>query len=337
MYFKEYILPLWYYLVPIIILLCSIYYLFYRIFAVRKFEVRKRIGERNFNFIFVFTAALIIISMSLRSSNNLNIFFAIISIAQGLWIYDYNFILDEGLFIKGKFISWSKINNLDYKDDKIAELNYFKNNQNSVISKMTFNIGYDAKLVLEDALKRKQVITNISNWENEDITHSFKSVRRGIALALIFVTIIFVYGAYNLLQPKPLEVVLEKTFNHEKTSSIVVRYPSEVKDENMPVANMSTTSKEEKINEVKDYLNSFSIRKIQFKDMRYRFIEQEVYEITLYELDGNKVEIYISKKEPIIGVISNNKKRSYYIEEGYKDLDFINMLVKPFVSGKIKV
>lgn len=324
MYFNEYIFPLGYYLVSIIILLCSIYYFLYRIFAARKFEVRKRIEKGNFNFIFVFIGALIIISMSLSSSNNLNIFFAIISIAQGLWIYDYNFILDEGLFIKGKFISWSKINNLDYKDDKTAELSYFKKNQNSVISKMTFNIGYDAKLVLEDALKRKQVITNISNWENEDITHSFKSVKRGIALALVIVTMIFLYGVYSLLQPKSLEVVLEKTFNHEKTSSVVVRYPREVKDENMPVSNMSTTSKEEKINEVKNYLNSFSIRKIQLKDIRYRFIEQEVYEVTLYELDGDEVEIYISKKEPVIEVISKNKKRSYYIEQGYTDIDFIN-------------
>ncbi|MCB2290046.1 hypothetical protein LGK97_09730 [Clostridium sp. CS001] len=324
MYFKEYIFPLGYYLVSIIILLCSIYYLLYRIFAVRKFEVRKRMEKGNFNFIFVFIGALIIISMSSKSSNNLNIFFAIISIAQGLWIYDYNFILDEGLFIKGKFISWSKINNLDYKDDKTAELSYFKKNQNSVISKMTFNIGNDAKLVLEDALKRKQVITNISNWENEDITQSFKSVQRGIALALIFVIMIFAYLAYSLGQPKYLEVVLAKTFNHEKTSSIVVRYPREVKDENMPFGNMSTTSKEEKINEVKDYLNSFSIRKIQLRDMRYRFIEQEVYEVTLYELDGDEVEIYISKKEPVIEIISKNKKRSYYIEQGYTDIDFIN-------------
>ena len=42
----------------------------------------------------------------------------------------------------------------------------------------------------------------------------------------------------------------------------------------MPIANMSTTSKEEKIKEVKDYLNSFYIRKIQFKDIRYSFIDQ---------------------------------------------------------------
>jgi hypothetical protein len=73
----------------------------------------------------------------LRSSNNLNIFFGIISIGQGFWAYDYNFILDEGLFIKGRFISWSKISNLDYKNDKIVELSYYKNNQHSNISKMT--------------------------------------------------------------------------------------------------------------------------------------------------------------------------------------------------------
>ena len=113
MYFNEYILPLWYFSFSIIILLCSIYYLFYRIFAVGKFEVKKRIEKRNFNFVFGFIAALIIINISLRSSNNLNIFFAIISIAQGLWVYDYNFILDEGLFIKGRFISWSPRENFN--------------------------------------------------------------------------------------------------------------------------------------------------------------------------------------------------------------------------------
>ena len=55
---------------------------------------------------------------------------------------------------------------------------------------------------------------------------------------------------------------------------------------------------------------------------------QEVYEIILYELDGNKVEIYISKKEPVIEIISKNKKRSYYIEEGYQDVDFLNKFGK---------
>ena len=328
MYFNEYILPLWYFSVPIIFLLVSIYYFFYRILAIRKFEVKKRIGKTNFTFIFAFLTASILIFISLRSSNNINIFFGIISLGQGFWVYDYNFILDEGLFIKGRFISWSKISNLDYKEDKIVELSYYKNNQHSKISKMTFKTDYDATLMLENILKSKRDITNIGNWENEDITHSLKSVKRVIALALVFLVTIFVYGVYNLLQPKYLEVVLEKAFNHQKTSTVVIYYPREVKDENRPIANMSITSKEEKINEVKDYLNSFSIRKIQFKDIKHSFINQDVYEVIIYELDGDKLEIYISKKEPVIEIISKNKKRSYYIEEGYEDLDFIKKFGK---------
>lgn len=328
MYFNEYILPLWYFSGSIIFLLVSIYYLAYRILAVRKFEVKKRIGKTNYKYVFPILTASILIIISLRSSNNLNIFFGIISIGQGLWLYDYNFILDEGLFIKGRFISWSKISNLDNKKDKIVELSYYKNNQHIKISKMTFNIDYDATLVLENTLKRKRDITNIGNWESEDITHSLKNVKRGVVLALLFATMIFGYGVYNLLQPNYLQVVLEKVFNHQKTSTVVVYYPREVKDENMPIANMSTTSKQEKINEVKDYLNSFYIRKTQFKEIKYSFIDQEAYEIILYELDGDKVELYISKIEPVIEIISKNKKRSYYIEEGYKDLDFINKFGK---------
>ncbi|MBU3146692.1 hypothetical protein [Clostridium sp. CF012] len=328
MYFNEYILPLWYFSVSIIFLLGSIYYFFYRLLAVRKFEVKKRIDKSNFKYVFAFITALIVIIISLKSSNNFNVFFGIISIGQGFWVYDYNFILDEGLLIKGRFISWSKISNLDYKKDKAVELSYYKNNQHSKISKMTFNIGDDAKLVLENTLKRKRDITNIGNWESEDIIHSLNRLKRVIAIALIFVTIIFTYGVYNLLQPKYLKVVLEKAFNHDKTSTVVVYYPREVKEENMSIANMSTTSKEEKINEVKEYLNSFSIRKIQFKDIQYSFMDQDAYEIILYELDGDKVEIYISKKEPVIEIISKNKKKSYYIEEGYKDLDFINKFGK---------
>lgn len=328
MYFNEYILPLWYFSGPIIFLLISIYYFSYKILAVRKFEIKKRIGKSNFKSVFAFLTAIILIIISLGSSNNINVFFGIISIGQGLWVYDYNFILDEGLFIKGRFISWSKISNLDYKKNKIMELSYYKNNQHSKISKMTFNTDYDATLFLENTLKSKPDITNIRNWENEDITHSLKNVKRGVALALVFATIIFVYGVYNLLQPKYLEVVLEKVFNHQKTSTVVVYYPREVKDDNMPIANMSTTSKEEKINEVKYYLNSFYIRKTQFKDIQYSFMNQDAYRIILSKLDGDKIEIYISKKEPVIEIISKYKKRSYYIEEGYKDLDFINKFVK---------
>jgi hypothetical protein len=214
MYFNEYILPLWYFSVSIIFLLCSIYYFAYRLLAARKFEVKKRIEKRNFKYVFVFITALILIITSLSSSNNLNVFFGIISIGQGFWVYDYNFILDEGLLIKGKFISWSKISNLDYEDNKTVELSYFKNNQHSKISKMTFNIDYDATLVLENMLKRKRDITNIGNWESEDKIYSLNRLKRVLALALIFLTMIFTYGTYSLLQPKSLGVVIEKSYNH---------------------------------------------------------------------------------------------------------------------------
>ena len=69
---------------------------------------------------------------------------------------------------------------------KVVELSYYKNNQHSKISKMTFNIDYDSTLVLENTLKRKRDITNIGNWESEDIIHSLKSVKRGVVLALVF-------------------------------------------------------------------------------------------------------------------------------------------------------
>ncbi|MGH4137563.1 hypothetical protein [Clostridium sp.] len=328
MYFNKYILPLWYFSFSIIFLIGNIYYLSYRLLAVREFEVKRRIEKRNFKFVFAFIIALIFIIISLGSSNNLNVFFGIIAVGQGLWVYDYNFILDEGLLIKGRFISWGKISDLDYKKDKEVELSYYKNNQHSKIYKITFNIGYDATLVLENTLKSKRDITNIGNWESEDIINSLNRLKRVVAIALIFVTIIFIYGGYNLLQPKKLGVVLEKAFNHDKTSTVVVYYPGEVKDENLPIANMSTTSKEKKINEVEKYLNSFILRKIQFKDIQYSFLNQDAYGIILYELDGDKVEIYISKKEPVIEIISNNKKKSYYIEEGYEDLDFINKFGK---------
>lgn len=114
MYFRDYILPQWYYLVSIIILLCSMYYFLYRIFAARKFKVRKRIGKRNFNLIFAFTAALIIMSISVSSNNNINIFFAIISIAQGLWLNDYNFIVDEGR----EYAYWEYVYNIKRRKDK---------------------------------------------------------------------------------------------------------------------------------------------------------------------------------------------------------------------------
>lgn len=328
MYFNEYILPLWYFSVPIIFLLCSIYYFAYRLFAARKFEIRKRIEKRNFKYVFAFITASILIIISLSSRNNLNIFFGIISIGQGFWVYDYNFILDEGLLIKGRFISWSKISNLDYEDNKTVVLSYFKNNQHSEISKMTFNIGDDSTLVLEDALKRKRDITNISNWESEDKMNSLNRLKRVLALTLIFLTMIFGYGVYNLLQPKSLGIVLEKTFNHEKTSTVVVHYPREVKDENMATSNMSTTSKEEEITELKNYLNSVHIRKIQFQDIRYKYMFEGFFEITLYKLNGEKVEIFISKEEPIIEIIRDNKKRSYFIEEGYKVQEFISKFGK---------
>jgi succinate dehydrogenase hydrophobic anchor subunit len=61
--------------------------------------------------------------------------------------------------------------------------------------------------VLENTLKSKRDIINIRNWESEDIIHSLKSVKRVVALALVFLVIIFVYGVYNLLKPKYLEVV----------------------------------------------------------------------------------------------------------------------------------
>jgi hypothetical protein len=322
MYFKEYILPLWYFSVPIIFLLCSIYYFLYRILVARKLEVKKRMRKTNFIYLYLFIGALLI-AILLLASNNTSGFLGILLIGQGFWVYEYDFISNEGLFIKGRVIPWDNISNLDYKNNKAVVLSYFKNNQPSKISKVTFNIGYDSRLELENTLKDKQDNTNIINVMNGDKIYSFKNIKIGLSLVLIFLTMVFVYGVYNLLQPKSLGVVIEKNFNHSETSTLVVHYPNEVKE-----YNMSTTSKEEEIAEIKNYLNSVNIRKIQFKDIRYKYMYEDLFEITLYKLNGEKVEIFISKEEPIIEIIRDNKKRSYFIEEGYKVQEFISKFGK---------
>jgi hypothetical protein len=119
------------------------------------------------------------------------------------------------------------------------------------------------------------------------------------------------------LQPKSLGVVLEKTFQHGDTSSVVVYHHQELKSD------LFTTSKEEKIRELKNYLNSLHIRKVQFKDIRYKYMFEDLLEVTLYESNGDKVQVYIYKKERIVEITSNSKKRSYFIEEGYEYLDFL--------------
>ena len=328
MYFKEYILPLWYFSFSIMFLLFSIYSFLYRILVARKFQDKRRIVERDFRCLYSFISGLVLITISIQNRNNINIFLAIILIGLGFYLYDYNFILNEGLFIKGRLISWNKIKGLDYKkNNKEIVLSYFKKN-NSKISKVTFTIRYDSRLALENMLKDKLNNTNINNVEKEDKIYPIKSIKIGVSLVLISLTMIFVYGVYNLLQPKALGEVLEKTFNHRETSSIVVRYEGELKDKGLSVYDMAVTGKEENIKEIKNSLNSFQIRKIQLEDLRYNSITEYPYIIEFYKLDGDKVEIFISKKEPIIEIVRNNKKRSYFIEKGYEDLEFVNKLGK---------
>lgn len=110
MYFKEYILPLWYFSFSIIFLLFSIYDFLYRVLVARKFKNKRRIEERDFRYLFSFIIGLIQISLSLQNRNNVNISTAVIFIGLGFYLYDYNFILNEGLMLKGRFIPWSKIN-----------------------------------------------------------------------------------------------------------------------------------------------------------------------------------------------------------------------------------
>jgi hypothetical protein len=273
MYFKEYILPLWYFGVPIIFLLCSIYYFLYKILVARKFEVKRRIKKTNFIYLYLFIGALLTI-MSFLGRNNTSGFLGILLIGQGFWIYEYDFVLNKGLLIKGRFIPWNNISDLDYKNKKVAVISYFKNKNNSKIFKVTFNIEYDLRMQLENTLKDKQDNTNITNVKNGDKICSVKSIKVGLSLALIFLTMTFGYGLYNLLQPKSVGVVLEETFKHGETSAVVVYYHHELKP------NMSTTSKKEKINEVKNYLNSLHTRKIQFKDIRYKHRFEDLFEIT---------------------------------------------------------
>ncbi|MGH4123462.1 MAG: hypothetical protein ACREV6_11110 [Clostridium sp.] len=190
---------------------------------------------------------------------------------------------------------------------------------------MTFNIGYNSKLELENVQKDKS--NNINNVLKEDKICPTKGVKIGLSLALISLTMIFIYGVYSLLQPKALGDILEKTFNHRETSSVVVRYDGEYKAKGLSF-DMSSTSKEDKIKEIKKYLNSFYIRKIRFENIKYSYINEYPYSITLYELNGDKIEVFISKKEHVIEIVSDNKKKSYYIEEGYKDSEFINKFGK---------
>ncbi|MBU3144070.1 DUF5673 domain-containing protein [Clostridium sp. CF012] len=326
MYFKEYILPLWYFSFPIMFLLFSIYYFLYRILVARRFQYRKRIEERNFGYLCLIITGLILITLAFLEKNNINVFLAIILMGRGFWLYEYNFILKEGFFIKGRFISWDKINSLDYKkNNKSLVLSYFKNNKDSKISKVTFNIGYNSKLELENVQKDK--LNNINNVVNEDKICPTKSIKIGLSLALISLTMIFIYGVYNLLQPKALGDILEKTFNHGETSSVIVMYEGEHKAEGSPY-DMSSTSKEDKLKEIRSYLNSFHVRKIRFENIKYSFITGYPYSIILYELNGDTTEVYISKKEHVIEIIRDNKRKSYFIEKGYKDSEFINKFGK---------
>lgn len=321
MYFKDYILPLWYFGVPIILLLCSIYYFLYRILVARKFEVKRRIKKANFIYLYLFIGVSLIITSLLERNNDI-VFLGIILIGQGFWIYDYNFVLNEGILIKGRVIPWNNISNLNYKNNKVVIISYFKNKSNSKISKVTFNIEYHSRIQLENTLKDKQDNINITNVENGNKTYSVKSIKVGLSLALIFLTMIFGYGLYNLLQPKSLGVVLEETFKHRETSAVRIYYHDELK------TTVSPTSKEERIREVKNYLNSLHVRKIQFKDNRYKYRSEGLFEITLYELNGDEVQIAIYKKEPIIEITRDKKKRGYFIEEGYEYLDFLNEVRK---------
>ena len=322
MYFKEYILPLWYFPISIIFLLCSIYYFLFRIIAVRRFQAKKRIEKRNFRYLHAFIAGLVIIIISIPSGNNINIFLGIILIGQGFWVYDYNFFLDEGLFIKGKFIQWNKVSNLEYKSKKAMMLSYFKSNQDSKISKVTFNIGYNSRLELENTLKSRKDSLNIISVRDEDKIYLFKGIKIGLSLALILLTMVFAYGIYSLVQPKDVGVVLEEVFQHSDTSTVVIYHYHEVNP------NMYSTSNEGKIREIKNYFNSVHIRKIQHNNLKYNFMFKSSYEIVLYQLNGDKVEIITSNKDPVIEIIRNNKKRSYFIEEGYKELEFINKIVQ---------
>lgn len=328
MYFKEYVLPLWYFSFSIIFLLFSIYYFFYRILVARKFKYKKRIEKRDFRYLYLLVLGLINITISLQNittslqnKNTINIFLAIILIGVGFYLYDYNFILNEGLFIKGRFIPWNKINSMDYKkNNKAIVLSYFKNNNGSKISKVTFNIRYNSKLELENMQKDKVDNTNI---DKVDKIYPDKNVKIRLDLASIVFLMIFIYGFYNLLQPKALGGIIDKTFNHTETSSVVVLYQGEFENQGLPY-DMSTTSKEERIKEIKNFLNSFYIRKIPYQDLGYTSIKGYPYSIKLYELTGDKVEIFISKSEPILEIKTNNKKRSYFIESGYENLKFIN-------------
>lgn len=328
MYFKEYILPLWYFSFSAIFLLFCIYSFLYRILVARRLHDKRRIEERDFRYLYSFISGLIIITSSLQNRNNINTFLAIILIGLAFYLYDYNFILKEGLFIKGKFISWNRVNNFDYKkNNKEVVLSYFKDNNHGKASRVTFTIRYDSRLVLENIMMDKLSSTNVDNGENEDKVYSAKPINIALSLALIFFTLICIYGVYNLLKPRVLGEVLEKNFNHRETPTVAIRYEGENKDKGARF-DMSMTSKEDKIQEIMSYLKSFELRKIRFQDIRYSANTEYPYSITLYELDGNKVEISISKKEHILEIRRDNKKRSYFVEEGYDNLKFLNKLGK---------
>ena len=324
MYFKEYILPLWYFLFSIIFLLFSIYYFLYRILVAKKFKNKRRIEERDFRYLYSFISGTLLIITSIQNRNNIITFLATILIGLAFYVYDYNFILKEGLFLKGRFISWNRISKLDYKkNNKEIVLSYFKNNNPSKISKVTFIIRYKSRLELENIMRDKLSSTNVDDGENRDKAYSVKSIKIGISLALIFFTLICIYGVYNLLQPRALGEVLEETFNHGETFAVTVKYEEKYKD-----IYLAATEKKEEVKEIKNYLNSFCIRKIQLEDFGYKYTTEGPYSIKLWDLRGDIVRIYISKKEPIIEIIRNNKKRAYFIEDGYKDSEFVKEIRK---------
>ncbi len=329
MYFREYIFNLFFFSIASIVLSISLCYLLYQIVMVKMQNEKKKIEVSNWSPIFIMMVGAMTMVRTIPKGSIFDVSISILFFSVGIHLYQYNFILKDGMFIKGRFIPWSRMENWDYKKDyfQVIEISYLSGRNSVKPKKVTFSISKNFGLELENTLRDK--IDNRSHdiSFNADKFGINKGIKISLAMILVLSIAISMLGVYRTFKFKSINQVLKEAFKHTKTSSVEVWYEDKNTegDEYGRILDSRMTGRENKIEELHNYFDTFQLGRIQYKDLSHDAIMGKAYRIVIWQLNGESTEIIISKDAHLIELTHSRKTRSYFIYKGPENLEFINI------------
>lgn len=329
MFWQSYIMDLLAFPACVIGLILALSIFIDRIIGVRNLSKKKRIKSKSTIMVLLLGLAIIqliigLIGGSFKYSSIRDTAPLLLTISLALMAYNFNYIMEGGLFLNGKIIRWSDIKSWQWKDgaEKFIYLEYCKKEKNNNIM---FSIGDSEKKefakLLNSRIKMKKTL------ETKKQFNRGRAIKWSLSIILI---LLIISTSYMKVIPRDINKVLGSILDSNKYLSVnIIEKSYENNDIEEKVA---TLDWKEGIEQVINNMDILQIRKLPFNISETRF-RPNTLDVKFIAQNNEEVNIRAYEDTRTLKITQGNKVEYYWVE----DINFTKrMLLKDPMQSKLQ-